>query len=92
MLRFHLALKEGHIDSCIAMVKALQQSSLEVKTLNLKTMLMMAPSCSESVDQVLRATDDTMAKLWTSELTQSFESQMFPLEIGRVFISNNASI
>ena len=88
----YLALKGGHINSCIAMVQALRQSLLEVTTLNLKAMLMMTSSRSKSVEHVLRSTDDIVSKLWTSELTQSFESQMFPLEIGRVFISNNASI
>ena len=49
---FYLAVKEGHIDSCIAMVKALQES-LQLRTATLRALLMNVYSNSRIIGEFL---------------------------------------
>ena len=75
-----LALQHGHISSCIAIVRALQHSSSDVRTMNLGAMLGKYLSKSDdlkSIEVILTATTDVILKM-----VNDIAIGTFPLELG----------
>ena len=70
----NIALHQGHVDSCVQLIKAIESNSLQVKVTNLRAMVVNTATSFDILTEIINQTVDIVSK-WLEEKRQAVDGE-----------------
>ena len=69
-----LALKEGHVQSSVELIKSIQKCSREVKAINLRAMVTSVTACYDALSETIDSTA-SIVSVWLDEVEEAVATE-----------------